>query len=229
MKQRVKKSPDIRRKEIMNVAQKLFLKRGYSQVTVKDILDAVNLSKGGFYHYFDSKEAVLTALISDMTDEIIDELRLLIDNSNLTALEKLQKSFNEQQRLKRPKMDLIWQFTVGIEDETVRYAIIRSIWKRYVPLIAEIIQQGVNEKTMHASYPYESADLILFIISSLNRPEEEYEKDIKKLKRAISVVEDSINAILSISVENHIKFVNYDFVEFIETFMNQNVCKNERR
>jgi len=208
----------------MNGSQELFLKRGYSQVTVKDILDAVNLSKGGFYHYFDSKEAVLTALISDMTDEIIDELHLLIDNSNLTALEKLQKSFNEQQRLKRPKIGLIWQFTVGIEDEAIRYAIIRSIWKSYVPLFAEIIQQGANEKTMYAPYPYESADLILFIISSLNRPEEEYEKDIKKLKRAITVVEDSINAILAISTENRIKFVNDSFIEFIESFMDQ-TCK----
>lgn len=225
MKQRVKKSPDIRRKEIMNGAQKLFLKEGYSQITVNDILNSVNLSKGGFYHYFDSKEAVLIALINEMTDEIIDELRLLLNDPNLTALNKLQLAFNEQQRLKRPKVGLIWQFITGIEDDTIKYTIIRHIWKRYVPLLAEIIQQGVTEKTMYAPYSYGSADLILLIISSLNRPEEGYEKDIQKLKRAITVVEDSINSILAISVENRVKFVNDDFIELIESFINKNAKK----
>lgn len=221
MKQRIKKSPDIRRKEIMDGAQELFLTRGYSEVTVKDILQTVELSKGGFYHYFNSKEAVLITLIHEMVDEIIMELRISLDDPNLTALEKLQLSFDEQQRLKRPKIDLIWQFITGIEDDAVKYAVIRKLWKCYTPLLTEIIQQGVDEKTMHAPYPYESADLILLIISSLNRPEEAYEKDIEKLKRAMVVVEDSINAILAISIENHVRFVKSDFMEFIELFINQ--------
>jgi AcrR family transcriptional regulator len=34
------------------------MQKGYKEVTMKDIVDNAELSKGAFYHYFDSKEKV---------------------------------------------------------------------------------------------------------------------------------------------------------------------------
>jgi len=51
-----------RRNEILDVAQKLVYTRGYEQMSIQDILDALGISKGAFYHYFDSKQALLEAL-----------------------------------------------------------------------------------------------------------------------------------------------------------------------
>lgn len=53
---------DEKRQELLNAAELLFCQRGYEGTSVQDILSALHLSKGGFYHHFASKEEVLKAL-----------------------------------------------------------------------------------------------------------------------------------------------------------------------
>ena len=53
------KKGDLMRDEILVAAEKLFFTNGYEDTGVQDILDALKLSKGGFYHYFNSKESVM--------------------------------------------------------------------------------------------------------------------------------------------------------------------------
>lgn len=48
-----------KRQTVIDTALRLFVERGYEQVSVDDILRAANISKGTFYHYFDSKEELL--------------------------------------------------------------------------------------------------------------------------------------------------------------------------
>lgn len=44
-----------KRQEILDVAENLFFTHGYEETTVQDILDALNGSKGSFYHHFGTK------------------------------------------------------------------------------------------------------------------------------------------------------------------------------
>lgn len=55
---------DAKRQEMLNAAEKLFCSRGYEATSVQDILNVLHASKGGFYHYFASKEEVLKTLCS---------------------------------------------------------------------------------------------------------------------------------------------------------------------
>ena len=50
---------DLRKKQILETAEALFTERGYEKTGVQDILDQLHLSKGSFYHHFESKELVL--------------------------------------------------------------------------------------------------------------------------------------------------------------------------
>ena len=49
------------RMRIIDAAEKLFAEKGYVATSVQDILDMLHISKGGFYHYFDTKIMVLSA------------------------------------------------------------------------------------------------------------------------------------------------------------------------
>lgn len=53
---------DAKRQQLLGEAERLFCQRGYDKTSVQDILAAAGISKGGFYHHFDSKDEVLTAL-----------------------------------------------------------------------------------------------------------------------------------------------------------------------
>ena len=52
-----------RREEILRAALRLFVRKGYAGTKVGDIAEAVGMSAGLMFHYFDSKEALYEELI----------------------------------------------------------------------------------------------------------------------------------------------------------------------
>jgi len=56
---------------ILECARDLFAEKGYINTRVRDIIDQAGYGTGTFYRYFDSKENVLTVLLSDFLDQII--------------------------------------------------------------------------------------------------------------------------------------------------------------
>jgi TetR/AcrR family transcriptional regulator, cholesterol catabolism regulator len=63
------------RQEILRVAARLFQQRGYHATSMNDVAAALKLSKGGLYHYFQSKDEILFELMSHALD--ITEQRVL--------------------------------------------------------------------------------------------------------------------------------------------------------
>src|SRR5699024_6723315 len=57
------KSPEARKKEIMDVAETLFITKGYAKTTINNILSEIDIANGTFYYYFISKEDVIDAII----------------------------------------------------------------------------------------------------------------------------------------------------------------------
>ncbi len=49
--------------KILQVALNLFLQKGYKEVSLKEIVDAVGLTKGAFYHYFTGKEQLFRQIV----------------------------------------------------------------------------------------------------------------------------------------------------------------------
>ncbi len=65
MKQKVRprtKPPQQRRDELMDAAQRLFLKQGVGSTTIDHITSGADVAKGTFYLHFPSKEDLLVAL-----------------------------------------------------------------------------------------------------------------------------------------------------------------------
>src|SRR5947199_10224002 len=87
---RVVKEHSVRRNEILDVAQRLIYARGYEQMTIQDILDDLQISKGAFYHYFDSKQTLLEALVERMGEGAVQLLLPIVHDPLLPALDKFQ-------------------------------------------------------------------------------------------------------------------------------------------
>ena len=78
---------------IVSTAWQLFYQYGYDNTTINDIVEASHTSKGSFYHYFESKDA-LRGSLSYLFDEKYDELQETLDAS-LDPLEKLTQMNRE--------------------------------------------------------------------------------------------------------------------------------------
>lgn len=75
--------------KIISVAVNLFTSIGYDKVTVNQIIEASNTSKGTFYHYFKAKNELL-GYILDMHDEELKAFLLALPN-DMTSLEKVKE------------------------------------------------------------------------------------------------------------------------------------------
>src|ERR1700752_3903655 len=81
----------LKRNQILDVTQRLIYTKGYEQMAIQDILDELLISKGAFYHYFDSKPALLEALIERMQQEALQLFTPIVQDQHLPALDKLQR------------------------------------------------------------------------------------------------------------------------------------------
>lgn len=82
-----KNSRNQTKSRIVSAAWKLFYQYGYDNTTIDDIVEASHTSKGSFYHYFKSKDALMGSL-SYLFDEKYEELQGKMD-PDLDPLKKL--------------------------------------------------------------------------------------------------------------------------------------------
>lgn len=160
-----------RKNEILDVAQRLvMLTKGYTGMTVQDILDELQISKGAFYHYFDSKQALLEALIERLASEATPMLTEIVDDPDLPALEKLHVFFERIGRWKTERRDyLMALLDVWYADENaiVREKLRHAMPERYGPILTKVVRQGITEGVMTAAYPEQIGCVILDLLYDL--------------------------------------------------------------
>jgi AcrR family transcriptional regulator len=146
----------IKRNEILDVAQQLVFTKGFEQMSIQDILDELHISKGAFYHYFDSKVALLDGLMDHMMDDAEGLLRPIVEDKNLPAIEKIQRFFSAGSRWKTDRksfmLDLlrVWYTDANA---LVRQKQEATYLQRLAPMLAQIVHQGIAEGTMKTAFP----------------------------------------------------------------------------
>ncbi|MBW8351696.1 TetR/AcrR family transcriptional regulator [Bacillus sp. IITD106] len=58
-----------RKKQILDVAHRLFIEKGFQSTSIQDILDGAQIAKGTFYNHFASKNACLMAILDQVKEE----------------------------------------------------------------------------------------------------------------------------------------------------------------
>jgi AcrR family transcriptional regulator len=152
-----------KRNTILDVAQRLIYTKGYEQMTIQDMLDDLQISKGAFYHYFDSKQAVLEALVERMGAEALQLLVPIVYEPALPALDKFQRYLATANRWKvGQKAFFLALLHVWFTDNNavVRQKLRTIGFREIAPLLTEIILQGVQEGVMKVSYPDQMGEVI---------------------------------------------------------------------
>jgi AcrR family transcriptional regulator len=87
---RISKAPYERRKEILDTALELFLKNGYENTSIGDIVAKLGVAQGLFYYYFKSKEEVYRAALEQYTDEFAAKLQTIILDSSIPMVRRIE-------------------------------------------------------------------------------------------------------------------------------------------
>jgi len=159
-----------RRNEILDVARKLVYTKGYEQMSIQDILKELKISKGALYHYFDSKPALLEALIDRLADEAEAKFIPLLNDPALPALEKLRRYFSSAVQWKATQRDyMLALLRIWYSDENAitRQKVFSTMLQRIAPSFTRAIQQGVQEGTLCTSFPEQATEISLYLILGL--------------------------------------------------------------
>jgi len=159
-----------RRNEIITVAQRLVYTKGYEQMAIQDILDELHISKGAFYHYFGSKQALLEALIEKMKEEALQLIIPIVEDPHLPTLEKIQRFFDTAARWKTARKTYILSLVrVWYADENaiVRQKVLTKVVMEIAPLLTGIIRQGIQEGILNTPFPDQTGEIVLFLMQSL--------------------------------------------------------------
>jgi len=82
-----------KRQEILNIALKIFAKKGYYQTSVDEIASESRISKGGFYFYFPSKDDLFVSLIREFGDALVKKVEAEIKGT-LSPRARLEAIFD---------------------------------------------------------------------------------------------------------------------------------------
>jgi TetR/AcrR family transcriptional regulator, transcriptional repressor for nem operon len=160
----------IRRNAILDMTQRLVYTKGYEQMAIQDILNELQMSKGAFYHYFESKPALLEALIERMQQEAEQLLLPIVQDPHLGALEKFQRYIDAGVRWKTArKTFLIELLRVWYSDHNaiVRQKMWATMSKTAMPLLMAIIHQGIREGVLNIPFPDQVGAVVLSFIYGL--------------------------------------------------------------
>jgi AcrR family transcriptional regulator len=169
---RIVKEYDERYQEFLDVALGLFQQKGYELVTVREIINAVGVAKGTFYHYFDAKSDLLDAIVGRSLAQALAMLQPLIDDPSLNAVTKFDEIFARLGSWKTANKEFFLSLMHALyRDENVllRTKMQRANVTMMIPLLARVIQQGVDEEVFAVDFPEQAAEIVLNMGTALSQ------------------------------------------------------------
>ena len=157
-----------RRAQIIEVSRNLFFTNGYESTSVAEIIDAVGVAKGTFYHYFRSKDQLLEALIEEMTVQIVEVLSDIVERPGLSATQRLTEYFRQAAVIKADSRELLMpmlRMMYRPENLQLRVQLVERSRILVAPVLSRMVEEGVRTGEFNVEEPGQCGE---FIYSSLN-------------------------------------------------------------
>lgn len=144
---RISKAPEERKKELIEVATKLFELKGYEKVSVRDILSEVNGAPGMFYYYFKSKEDIFLACMECYFSE---KLKVKVDILKNKKIEYYERIKTLRELIVNDISQFVQRFDFSAEnsitDNSYRLWELTHYIGRFVETYADFILEGIETK-----------------------------------------------------------------------------------
>jgi len=162
MRTRERKQPEVRRAELVQAAARLFAEQGVDGTTVSDIVHAAGVAQGTFYLYFDTKDAVICAVVEALIDDMLEQIEAALLMPDRSAVEKLDAMTEALLAVNDEPYEVELMAIFHRPDNApIHDRVTRSLGPRLMPHLAAIIEQGVRDGIFVAEDPVKSAWFIL--------------------------------------------------------------------
>ena len=161
-----------RQEDLVATARKLFFTQGYDATSVEDIIRAAGVSKGAFYHHFSSKGAILEAIADRIAEESARQAQIVLEAPGLNAFERLQTFLRQQRNLKIDQASEVLSLFRTLyrpENLALHHRIVDRVSGRVIPLIADILRQGMEDDVFLPADPLITAEIVVAMATTTHR------------------------------------------------------------
>ncbi len=158
-----------KKKYILETARKVFVEKGYKDVTMKDIVEACDISRGGLYLYFESTEQILLEVLRMEADETDDVFTRHLTQED-TAADILTLFLKEQKKELLRKQD---NLTVAVyeyfftQKSTDKNNMLKKQFDAGVRVIEKLIEAGIASGEFYCENPKGAASNIMYVLEGL--------------------------------------------------------------
>ncbi|HLZ84441.1 MAG TPA: TetR/AcrR family transcriptional regulator [Caulobacteraceae bacterium] len=171
-KPRVVKAAAVRRLELVDIAEQLFLERGYERTTVNDVIDAAGVSKGALYHHFRAKEDLLEAIAERFARQSLEAVDAVRADPSLNALERLNEMLTRMRAWKRetmPELRAMFSALLRPNNAVLYYRMVGAVFAAIAPSLTEVVAEGQREGVFDVADPALAAEAIISLSEGRRR------------------------------------------------------------
>lgn len=165
------KKGELRKDAIMKTAQQLFFENGFAETSIQDILNALSISKGGFYHYFESKNALLEEICRENCARDIERIRLELFSGKFRAVQKLNLLLGALILFNRedPRYAaLVLKVSYMDGDVHFRDQLRVFMLEKLRPLVDDVLREGISDGSFFTRNPAQLSRLLLMLSCDVN-------------------------------------------------------------
>lgn len=163
---------EARRNEIIEAARTCFLRSGFHQTTTDEICREANITPGGLYHYFTSKDELIAVVIEHSAKNAMERMRAVVEAADDTesafrqAVGLLQSALTDGDNENIARLDVeIWAESLKNEKLAERN---QSIWTLRLRWLEALTETGIRDGLIPSDVDkHANASLMLAILIGL--------------------------------------------------------------
>ena len=157
------KKGERRKQELLQIAYRMFISRGYENTSVDEIIEEADIAKGTYYYYFETKEQMLEEVIGMMIDQEMEaagrilQAEIPVPQKIIGMISSLRPTQEE-----RPIEGALMQPENIVMHEKIRQKIVEMA----VPLLSKVVEEGIGQGIFACDNIAERVRMLLVISSS---------------------------------------------------------------
>lgn len=151
------------RDAILQVARRLFVRQGYTATSVRQIAEEVGIGKATVYHHFPDKQAIILALLKNVTDRQMTIIESL--NAEADPRRRIELAVTTGTRSLLEDMDVIQIVRRELPDgHTQMQTTFLVFLKDFRRLLGDTIRQGIKQGVFRPIDPADGARVLMTMI-----------------------------------------------------------------
>ena len=156
------KKGEKRKQDLIRIAYRLFVSRGYEHTSVDEIIAEAGIAKGTYYYYFETKEQMLEEVIGMMIGQEVEAAGQILE-AEIPVPQKIVGIITALRPTKEetPIEGALMQPENIVMHEKIRKKIVEAA----VPLLSRVVEEGIAQGVFSCDCIPERVRMLLVISS----------------------------------------------------------------